>query len=150
MPGPQPPDNISPRLHRIAELARKKPTMAFRSLAHLIDAELLRVAFQRTRKSGATGVDGVTAEAYAKDLCTNLASLGDRLASGTYRAPPVKRVHIPKGEGKTRPIGIPAFEDKVLQRAVTMILNEIYEQDFHSFSYGFRPERSAHQALAAL
>jgi group II intron reverse transcriptase/maturase len=119
-------------------------------LAHLIDVDLLRVAFRRTRKSGAVGVDGVTADTYAKDLDANLASLASRLKSGEYRAPPVKRVHIPKGDGKTRPIGIPAFEDKVLQRAVTMILNAIYEQDFHEFSHGFRPKRSAHQALAAL
>lgn len=150
MPGSQPPDNISPRLHRIAEVARRRPRVVFRSLAHLIDVELLRVAFKRTRKSGAVGVDGVTADAYAKDLDANLVSLASRLKSGTYRAPPVKRVHIPKGEGKTRPIGIPTFEDKVLQRAVAMILNAVYEQDFHEFSHGFRPNRSAHQALAAL
>ena len=124
--------------------------MVFRSLAHYIDVELLRLAFKRTRKSGAKGVDGVTAAAYAKDLEANLASLENRLKSGTYRAPPVKRVHIPKGDGKTRPIGIPAFEDKVLQRAVAMILNAIYEQDFHDFSFGFRPECSAHQALNSL
>ncbi len=124
--------------------------MVFRSLAHLIDAELLRMAFKRTRKSGAKGVDGVTAATYAKSLEANLASLEHRLKSGTYRAPPVKRVHIPKGDGKTRPIGIPAFEDKVLQRAVAMILNAVYEQDFHEFSYGFRPKRSAHQALDEL
>lgn len=150
MPGPQSPDHISPRLHRIAKLARKKPRVVFRSLAHLIDVELLRAAFKRTRKSGATGVDGVTAADYAKNLEANLDSLAKRLKAGTYRAPPVRRVHIPKGEGKTRPIGIPAFEDKVLQRAVTMVLNAIYEQDFHDFSHGFRPKRSAHQALAAL
>lgn len=150
MPGSQSPDNISPRLHRIAEVARRKPRVVFRSLAHLIDVDLLRVAFRRTRKSGAVGVDGVTADTYVKDLEANLASLATRLKSGEYRAPPVKRVHIPKGDGKTRPIGIPAFEDKVLQRAVTMILNAIYEQDFHDFSHGFRPQRSAHQALAAL
>lgn len=124
--------------------------MVFRSLAHHIDVELLRVAFQRTRKSGATGVDGVTANVYASNLEENLASLLQRLKSGTYRAPPVKRVHIPKGKGSSRPIGIPTFEDKVLQRAVAMILNAVYEQDFHRFSYGFRPKRSAHQALDAL
>jgi RNA-directed DNA polymerase len=150
MPGSQSPDNISLKLHRIAEVARRSPRVVFRSLAHLIDVEFLRVAFERTRKDGATGVDGVTADAYAKDLDKNLASLEHRFKSGAYRAPPVKRVHIPKGEGKTRPIGIPAFEDKVLQRAVSMILNAIYEQDFHDFSHGFRPKRSAHQALAAL
>jgi group II intron reverse transcriptase/maturase len=95
-------------------------------------------------------VDGQTADEYAKNLDENLTSLLNRFKSGTYRAPPVRRVHIPKGDGKTRPIGIPTFEDKVLQRAVTMVLNAVYEQDFRDFSYGFRPRRSAHQALDAL
>ena len=150
MPGPQIPDHILPRLNRIAELARKSPDLAFRSLAHHIDVDLLRAAYQLTRKDGAVGVDGVTAKAYAEDLEANLVSLLNRFKSGTYRAPPVKRVHIPKGDGKTRPIGIPAFEDKVLQRAVAMILNAVYEQDFLEFSYGFRPQRSAHDALGTL
>jgi group II intron reverse transcriptase/maturase len=110
------------------------------------------VAFQRTRKSGAAGVDGVTAEDYAENLEANLVSLLDRFKSGKYKAPPVRRVHIPKGDGQTRPLGIPTFEDKVkvLQRAVAMVLTAIYEQDFWEFSYGFRPDRSAHQPLAAL
>lgn len=150
MAGSQSPDDISPRLQRIAEVARRKPPVAFRSLAHLIDVKLLRLAYKRTRKSGAAGVDGVTAKAYAQDLEANLASLESRFRSGKFRAPPVKRAHIPKGDGQTRPIGIPAFEDKVLQRAVTMVLNAVYEQDFHDFSYGFRPNRSAHQAMDAL
>jgi len=124
--------------------------MAFRSLAYHIDIEFLRLAYRLTRKSGAPGVDGQTAEEYAKNLDENLTSLLNRFKSGTYRAPPVRRVHIPKGDGKTRPIGIPTLEDKVLQRAVTMVLNAVYEQDFQDFSYGFRPGRSAHQALAAL
>jgi RNA-directed DNA polymerase len=150
MPGPQIPDHILTKLLRIAELARKAPNMVFRTLAHHIDVELLRVAYQLTRKSGAVGVDGVSAEAYAEDLEANLASLLNRFKSGTYRAPPVRRVHIPKGDGKTRPIGVPTFEDKILQRAVTMVLNAVYEEDFLGFSYGFRPQKSAHQALAAL
>ncbi len=97
------------------------------------------------------GVDGQTAAEYASDLEDNLQSLLDRFKSGTYKAPPVRRVHIPKGDGrKTRPIGIPTFEDKVLQRAVAMVLEAVYEQDFLDCSYGFRPGRSAHQALEAL
>jgi group II intron reverse transcriptase/maturase len=109
-------------------------------------------AFEQTRKDGAVGVDGQTAqESVGDDLQPKLADLLDRAKSGTYRAPPVRRVHIPKGTGpETRPIGIPTFEDKVLQRAVVMALETVYEQDFLDCSYGFRPGRSAHQALAAL
>jgi len=137
---------------RIAELARQSPRMGFTSLNHLLDLPLLREAYQRTRKDGASGVDGQTAADYEKDLERNLQSLLDRAQSGTYRAPPVRRVYIPKGPGstETRPIGIPTFEDKVLQRAVGLILEAIYEQDFRDCSYGFRPGRSAHQALEAL
>jgi RNA-directed DNA polymerase len=123
--------------------------MGFTSLAHLIDIDWLCAAFHRTRKDGAPGVDGQTWADYAKNLEANLQSLLDRAKSGTYRAPPVRRVHIPKGGSvtETRPIGIPTLEDKVLQRAVVMLLEPIYEQDFHPSSYGFRPRRSAHQAL---
>jgi group II intron reverse transcriptase/maturase len=125
--------------------------MAFRTLAHHIDVDWLREAYRRTRKDGATGVDGQTAEEYAQKLDENLRSLLDRAKSGTYRAPPVRRVFIPKGDGaQMRPIGIPTFEDKVLQRAVVMVLEAIYEQDFLDCSYGFRTERSAHDALHAL
>jgi group II intron reverse transcriptase/maturase len=125
--------------------------MGMWSLSHHIDIEWLTEAYRRTRKNGAVGVDGQTAEEYAKNLQANLAVLLDRAKGGTYRAPPVKRVNIPKGTGKeTRPIGIPTFEDKVLQRAVVMALEPIYEQDFLDCSYGFRPERSAHQALEVL
>src|SRR6185437_13237371 len=102
----------------------------------------------RTRKDGARGVDGQSAQEYQANLEDNLRSLLERAKSGTYRAPPVRRVHIPKGKGsETRPIGIPTFEDKVLQRAVTMLLEAVYEQDFLDCSYGFRAGRSAHQAL---
>lgn len=145
------PDPVSTRLQRIAELARKMPEAALTTLAHHIDLDLLREAFRRTRKDGAPGVDGLTAADFAENLEQNLQGLLDRLKAGTYRAPPVRRVHIPKGDGsKTRPIGIPTFEDKVLQRAVCMVLESVYEQDFMSFSYGFRPGRSPHQALEAL
>jgi RNA-directed DNA polymerase len=120
------------------------------TLAHHIDMDWMREAHRRTRKDGAPGVDRQTAEQYAEHLEDNLRSLLDRAKAGTYRAPPVRRVHIPKGNGETRPIGIPTFEDKVLQRAVAMVLEAVYEQDFLDCSYGFRPGRSAHQALATL
>jgi group II intron reverse transcriptase/maturase len=108
-------------------------------------------AYRRTRKDGAVGVDGQRAEDYAQNLEENLRALLDRAKSGDrYRAPPVRRVYIPKGDGSERPLGIPSFEDKVLQRAVVMVLEPLYEQDFLNCSYGFRPGRSAHQALAAI
>lgn len=142
--------NVSTKLQRIADLARKAPEMAFTSLAHHIDVEWLHVAYRQTRKDGAVGVDGQTAEMFAADLEGNLQRLLDGFKSGTYRAPPVRRVHIPKGDGRSRPIGIPTFEDKVLQRAVARALEAIYEQDFLDCSYGFRRGRSAHQALEKL
>jgi RNA-directed DNA polymerase len=144
--------SVFTKQQRIAELAKRSPKMGFTSLAYLMDIEWLRAAFYRTRKDGAPGVDGQTWIDYAKNLESNLQSLLDRAKSGTYRAPPVRRVHIPKGGStiETRPIGIPTLEDKVLQRAVVMLLEPIYEQDFHPGSYGFRPQRSAHQALEEL
>lgn len=121
------------------------------SLAHHIDLDFLHEAFRRTRKDGATGVDGRTAEEYEERLEENLQSLLDRFKSGRYTAPPVRRTYIPKGDGKEqRPIGIPTIEDKVLQRAVTMVLDAVYEQDFHTCSHGYRPGRSARTALADL
>jgi group II intron reverse transcriptase/maturase len=127
------------------------PSARLRTLAHHIDIEWLREAHRRVRKDGALGVDGQTAEEYAKELESNLQTLLDRAKSGDhYRAPPVRRVYIPKGNGKTRPIGIPTFEDKVLQKAVAMVLEAVYEQDFFDCSYGFRPRRGAHDALEAL
>lgn len=125
--------------------------MVITTLAHHIDLAWMYEAYRQTRKSGAVGVDKVTAEEYAADLEANLLSLLERLKSGTYFAPPVRRVEIPKGDGgKTRPIGVPTFEDKVLQRAVAMVLEAVYEQDFCDCSYGFRPGRSAHDAIEAL
>ena len=125
--------------------------MAFTSLSHVIDIELLGEAFARTRKGGAPGIDGRTAREYEEHLEENLGSLLSRWRTGSYWAPPVRRAYIPKGDGKARrPIGIPTFEDKVLQRAVAMVMESIYEQDFRECSYGFRPGRSAHQALEAL
>lgn len=151
MAGTLTPETVSTKLERIARLAKQMPSTALRTLAHHIDIEWLQEAHRRVRKDGALGVDGQTAEEYAASLEDNLRSLLDRAKSGDhYRAPPVRRVHIPKGSGKTRPIGIPTFEDKVLQKAVAMVLEAVYEQDFRSCSYGFRPGKSAHDAIQAL
>lgn len=140
--------SISTRLRRIAQLAREDRGRSFRSLAHNIDEYWLYEANSRTRKDGAAGIDGQTGKHYEQDPRGNLWSLLERFKSGHYRAPPVRRVDIPKGSGpQTRPIGIPTFEDKVLQRAVAMVLEAIYEEDFLDCSYGFRPGRSAHDAL---
>ena len=142
---------ISTQQQKIVELARMEPKLVLNTLAHHIDGDWLAEAYRRTRKDGAAGVDGVTAAHYEERLAENLDDLLSRFKTGSYRAPPVKRVHIPKGRGsETRPIGIPTLEDKVLQRAVLMVLEPIYEQDFLDCSYGFRPGRSAHQALEAL
>src|SRR5689334_21178397 len=145
-------ESVSTKLDRIAKLAKRLPGATLTTLAQHIDIEWLREAYRRTRKDGAPGIDDQTAEEYASNLEANLCWLLDRAKAGDpYRAPPVRRVHIPKGDGsKTRPIGIPTFEDKVLQRAVAMVLEAVYEQDFLDCSYGFRPGRSAHQALDAL
>lgn len=142
--------SVSTKLHRIAQLARESPGMVFTTLAHHIDIEHLQEAYRRTRKSGAPGVDGQEAEQYAENLEENLRGLLDRFKSGTYKAPPVLRAFIPKEDGRKRPIGIPTFEDKVLQRAVVMVLEAVYEQDFLDCSYGYRPKRSAHDALGVL
>lgn len=142
---------VSTKLQRIAELARRMPDAALTNLSHHIDVEWLREAFHLTRKNGAVGVDGQTWHDYERNLESNLEALLSRFKTGRYFAPPVRRVHIPKGDGKeTRPIGIPTLEDKVLQRAVAMCLTAVYEQDFLNCSYGFRPGRSAHQALDRL
>jgi len=141
---------ISPGLQRVAKQAKDHPELQFTTLAHHIDLALLREAYRRTRKNGAVGVDGVTGADYAENLEANLCSLLNRAKSGRYRAPAVRRTYIPKGDGRLRPLGIPTFEDKVLQRAVAMVLEAVYEQDFKDCSYGFRPGRSAHDAVHAL
>jgi len=141
-------NNVLTVQQRIAEEAQRTPDIAFTSLAHHIDLHWLEEAYHRTRKDGAAGIDDVTGKQYAENLHGNLQHLLNRLKSGTYKAPPVKRKHIPKGmKGETRPIGIPTFEDKIVQRAVVMLLEPIYEHDFHDGSFGFRLKRSAHQAL---
>jgi RNA-directed DNA polymerase len=150
MPGTPRPDPVSTKRQRIAELARDCPDMAFTDLAHHIDIEWLHRAYDLTRKDGAVGVDGQTAADYEAHLEANLRALRDRAKSGTYVAPPVRRVHIPKaGSSETRPLGIPTFEDKILQRAVLMALEPVYETDFLDVSHGFRPGRGAHGALDA-
>jgi group II intron reverse transcriptase/maturase len=122
----------------------------FTTLAHLIDTDFLREAYRQTSKSSAPGIDGVTAKMYAEHLEENLHDLHERLRSGRYQAAPVERVWIEKAEGGQRPIGKPAFEDTIVQRAVAMLLEAIYAQDVSDCSYGFRPGRSAHDALHEL
>jgi len=142
--------SVSTRLLRIAQLAREAPEMAFTNLAHHVDLDWMKEAFRRTRKDGAAGVDGQSAAQFAEDLEVNLQRLLNGMRTGSYHAPPVRRVFIPKADGKQRPLGIPTFGDKVLQRAAAMALEAVYEQDFLDCSYGFRPARSAHQALETL
>ena len=146
------PDTVFTKQQRIAELARNGPEMAFTTLAHHIDIDWMHMAYAQTRKDGAVGVDGQTAADYENNLMGNLQDLLDRAKSGTYVAPPVRRVHIPKAgsPNETRPLGIPTFEDKILQRAVLMVLEPVYETDFLDASHGFRPGRGAHGALDSL
>jgi group II intron reverse transcriptase/maturase len=141
---------ISTQLQQIAEQAVNYPKMVFRTLAHRIDEDFLQEAYRRTRKDAAPGVDGVTAEEYAEKLEENLKDLHERLRSGRYKAPPVERVWLDKEDGGKRPIGKATFEDKIVQRAVVMLLGAIYEQDFYDFSHGFREGHSQHQALQEL
>lgn len=150
MAGTQSPGTVSTKLQRVAEVSRRTAA-PLTALAHHIDIDVLEEAFRRTRKDGAPGIDRMTASQYAVNLDAHLRTLLDRFKSGAYKASPARRVHIPKGDGtKTRPIAIPTFEDKLLQRAVTMVVGEVYEQEFFDGSYGFRPGRSAHNALDAL
>jgi group II intron reverse transcriptase/maturase len=121
--------------------------VALCSLYHVIDLDWMKEAYRLTRKDGAPGIDGVTAADYEVNLETRLLGLLERIKSGRYRAPPVRRTYIPKADGSQRMLGIPTFEDKVAQRVITMVLEAVYEEDFYPCSYGFRPGRSAHQAL---
>jgi RNA-directed DNA polymerase len=152
MTGTPRPETVFTKQQRIAELARNCPDMAFTNLAHHIDIAWMYTAYGATRKDGAVGVDGQTAEDYEVNLNDNLQALLNRAKSGTYVAPPVRRVHIPKAGSahETRPLGIPTFEDKILQRAVLMVLEPVYETDFRDVSHGFRPGRGAHGALDSL
>jgi RNA-directed DNA polymerase len=141
---------VTPKLQRLAAQAAHDPDRVFTTLAYLIDTDFLREAYRQTNKSSAAGIDGVTAQQYAAHLDENLRDLHERLRSGCYQAAPVERVWIEKDDGGQRPIGKPTFEDKIVQRAVAMLLEAIYEQDFYDGSYGFRPGRSPHEALHEL
>jgi hypothetical protein len=138
MPGTPRPEFVSTKQQRIAELARNAPELSFTTLAHHIDIDWMLAAHARTRRDGAVGVDGQTADEYEVNLEANLQNLLDRAKSGTYVAPPVRRVHIPKAgsPNETRPLGIPTYEDKILQRAVLMVLEPVYETDFLDVSHG--------------
>jgi RNA-directed DNA polymerase len=142
--------SVTTKLQRIAELASKDRKRVFTRVSHVIDLDWMKEAYRRTRKDGAVGVDGRTAADYAQNLEANLSTLVERVHKGMYKPPPVLRAVIPKAGGKKRSIGIPTFEDKIVQRAVAMVLEGIYEQDFHDLSFGFRPGRSAHDALEEL
>ncbi len=145
-------ENVSLKQVRIATLAKQSPAMGFTSLIHHLDTEWLCEAYWLTRKDGAPGIDGQTWTSYGEHLESNLKDLLGRLKANSYRAPAVRRVHIPKAgsPGEMRPLGIPTLEDKILQRALVMLLEPIYEIDFNDCSYGFRKGRSAHQAIDAL
>src|SRR3990172_2752474 len=143
-------ETMSPELLRVVERARREPEGRFHSLAHLIDVPALERAYHRMRKDAAVGVDGITKEQYGQELEANLQDLHARMKAKRYRHQPIRRVHIPKAGGKTRPIGISAFEDKLVQDALREVLEAIYEQDFRDCSYGFRPKRSAHDAIRTL
>ncbi len=138
---------MSTTLNRIAELAEEDGQRQFLSIAHLLTPEALYRGFRSLRKEASAGVDGVTYAEYGADSWGNIERLHDRLRSQRYRAQPLRRTYIPKENGESRPIAIPALEDKVVQRATVELLNAIYEHDFLDCSYGFRPGRSAHQAL---
>ena len=143
-------DDMSPGLVKVVERAQREPEGRFHALAHLIDMPALERAYRRQRADAAVGIDGVTKEQYGQALAVNLQDVHARLKAKRYRHQPIRRVHIPKAQGKTRPIGISAFEDKVVQDAVREVLEAIYEQDFLGCSYGFRPGRSAHDAVRTL
>jgi RNA-directed DNA polymerase len=142
--------SMSPQLRKVAERAKREPKAQFHSLAHLIDREALARAFDRVRKDAAVGVDGMTKEQYGLELERNLADLHERLRTQRYRHQAIKRVHIPKDKGKTRPIGIATVEDKIVEGATREVLEAVYEQVFLPCSFGFRPGRSAHDAIRAL
>src|SRR5215472_15143658 len=142
--------DMSPGLVKVVERAKREPEGRFHALAHLIDVPALERAYRRQRADAAVDVDGVTKEQYGRELAAHLQGLHARLKAQQYRHQPIRRVHIPKGQGKTRPIGISAFEDKVVQDVIREVLEAIYEQDFLECSYGFRPGRSGHDAVRML
>jgi len=149
-PGHRAGQDASSALDRVRRLAVQDKEARFTALLHHLSVERLRAAYLACRPQAAAGVDGVTWEAYGEDLEANLQGLHGRLHRGAYRAKPSRRAYIPKADGRLRPLGIAALEDKIVQRAVVEVLNAIYEADFLGFSYGFRPGRSPHHALDAL
>src|SRR5215467_1400638 len=143
-------EDMSPGLVKVVERAKHEPEGRFHALAHRIDGPALKRAYRRQRSDAAVGVDGVTKEQYGQALEANLQDLHARLKGKQYRHQPIRRVHIPKGPGKTRPIGISACEDQGVQEVRREVLAAIDEQDFLAGSYGFRPGRSAHAAMGML
>jgi RNA-directed DNA polymerase len=148
--GPRAGQSVSSELGRVRQVAQKDKDVRFTALLHHVDVDRLRAAYWALKPKAAPGVDGVTWEDYGQDLEENLRDLHSGVHCGSYRARPSRRVYIPKPDGRRRPLGIAALEDKILQRAVVEVLNAVYEADFLSFSYGFRPGRSPHDALDAL
>lgn len=140
----------SPGLEKVAERAKRHPEVRMLALAHHIDEAALERAFRNLRRNAAVGVDGVTVDQYGEQLEVNLQALRARMKAGQYRHQPIRRIHIPKDNGATRPIGISTVEDKIVQGALRDVLEAIYEQDFKDCSYGFRPGRGAHDAIRAL
>ena len=144
-------DGLNSALDRIRQAARRDKGLRFTALwHHVYDVERLRAAYWALKPSAAAGIDGQTWQSYGQDLEKNLQDLSARLKRGAYRAKPVRRVYIPKPDGRQRPLGVPVLEDKIVQRATAEVLQAVYETDFKGFSYGFRPGRGAHQALDAL
>lgn len=143
-------ETMSPGLWKVVERARQEPEGKFHALAHLIDVPALERAYHRLRGNAAVGVDGITKEEYGRELSVRLQDLHERLRTKRWRHQPIRRVHIPKEKGRTRPIGISTIEDKIVQDALRGVLEAVYEQDFRECSYGFRPGRSAHDAIRAL
>jgi len=141
---------VSQGLDRVRQAARQRKKERFTALLHHVSVDLLREAYLSLKRRAAPGVDGMTWQGYEAALEGNLQEMHARVQRGAYRALPVKRRFIPKADGKQRPLGITALEDKIVQRAVVMVLSAIYEEDFLGFSYGFRPGRSQHDALDAL
>ncbi len=143
-------DSVIGRLNRITERAKSSPDEVFNNIFSAISVDLLRHAFYKLERGKASGIDDQTVEQYETDLENNLESLVTQLHCGSYRPKPSLRVDIPKGQGKTRPLGIACVEDKLVQRALVMILERIYEEDFSPRSFGFRPRKSCHDALSVL
>jgi RNA-directed DNA polymerase len=143
-------ESLSTKLHRIDELAKNDQSMKFTSLAHLLNEEMLTESYKRLNRRGAPGIDGVTIRGFGENAEENIRALYEELKSGRYRATSVRRVYIPKANGKQRPIGIPTVKDRIVQRAVAEIIGAVYEPYFIEHSYGFRPGRSCHDAIKEL